>query len=391
MDRTPHVLLRRAGILLVIALLVVAGLEASARLIWNRKYDRLLENCVHEYEHLDYDRDLIVPNPGARLTVQELRSDLEARGRAGGLRFLDRFLSEHALPASTAIISINAFGFRGPEIEVPKPDSTFRIMTIGDSCTWGLGVGNCHTYPSVMQRELNGLIGADCGLTVEVVNAGFCGDGFERALWRVGEDMKVEPDLATIYLGWNRTILRADPRKNRYLYRHFALYRFYYHLAVNRAGTRLQALYGRSKSYDPTDEALEPFRQYSFEYDLRDLDRIVETIRNCSEETEIVLITLPGLLDMDIEPAEATLADCHPLPVSGNMYLFPLLTGRFNDEIRQYARDKGLAVIDLERYARKYLIPKSEYFMDEVHPNVDGYAKIGRFLASELSEYLPRD
>jgi hypothetical protein len=57
------------------------------------------------------------------------------------------------------------------------------------------------------------------------------------------EFLVVAPDLITIYLGWNRTIARADPKNNLNLYRPFALYKIYYHFIVNPKHTGLQENY----------------------------------------------------------------------------------------------------------------------------------------------------
>jgi lysophospholipase L1-like esterase len=302
---------------------------------------------------------------------------------------MEDFLREHPQPDSATMISINAHGFRGPEITLPKPPSRFRIMTIGDSCTWGLGVSDDCSYPRVLEQELNRQVAADCGLTVEVVNGGFCAYGFERALLRVGEYLATEPDLITIYLGWNRTIFRADPRRSPQLYHKYALYRFFYHALINRSQGGSRWLDERGEYYDPADESLEPFRHHCFEHDLRDLDRLVTAIRDHDSRIRILLVTLAGMLDRAVEPDAAALAMVGPLEISDNLYLYPLLTARFNQALRQYARRRDLPVLDLERHARGHFIPRSAYFLDPVHPSAAGYAAIGRFMASELLGYLP--
>lgn len=49
----------------------------------------------------------------------------------------------------------NEFGFRGPNRALDKPDGVFRILVLGDSYTYGLGVANDETYCRVLENLLN--------------------------------------------------------------------------------------------------------------------------------------------------------------------------------------------------------------------------------------------
>lgn len=389
MKRGRKTWLLRAVAWMVVAVVVLFALEGVARIIWQSKYHDRLEAMLHDYEHVDYKRNLVVPTPGVRVTIEELYGDLRRRGRPVGITHLEELRSKYSLSDTTVLISINQHGFRGPDVAVPKPQGVFRILTIGDSCTWGLSVCDGQAYPRVLERALGEAVGHRSEVSVEVVNGGFCADGLERSLARIEEFVSVEPDLITIYQGWNRTIFRADPRKLRSLYRLSALYRLYYHGVVSPPGRRHRPSGERMLLYDPCDPSLEPFREYGFEHDIRDLDRLVRALRSRRPSATIVLITLAGLLDCEVQPDSRTLDMSGPLDQSENVYLYPLMTRRWNEAILGYAGTHGLDVIDLEEYARAGMGERSRYFMDTVHWNAEGYQEVGRLLASELARYVP--
>jgi len=64
-------------------------------------------------------------------------------------------------------ITTNSLGFRGPEITMPKPADTCRIIALGDSITDGFYVENENTYPYQLEQILRGE-----GKKVDVINAG---------------------------------------------------------------------------------------------------------------------------------------------------------------------------------------------------------------------------
>jgi lysophospholipase L1-like esterase len=128
--------------------------------------------------------------------------------------------------------SSNALGFRGKEIEVPKPAGTYRIVCLGGSTTEGIGVSNEDTYPAQLERALAGHdVG---GRRIEVVNAGFAGFG-SQDLYYVLRNLvlPLEPDLLVYYEVGNRVVesefYRRGPREERrvvqWIANHFALYR----------------------------------------------------------------------------------------------------------------------------------------------------------------------
>jgi len=98
---------------------------------------------------------------------------------------------------------LNRLGLRGPEVRVPKPDGTQRVLVLGDSFTYGLGVDDERVpFPAVLQRRLNAAR-PDETSRYEVVNGGLPGSltGQWLGLWRRIAD-EVEPDvvLAVFFL-----------------------------------------------------------------------------------------------------------------------------------------------------------------------------------------------
>jgi len=102
-------------------------------------------------------------------------------------------------------IKHNASGYRGPEVATPKSDGVIRIVTLGGSTTYGTGVAETSTWPSILQGKL--------GEGFEVVNLGVPGYAsvenlIQTALWL----SDFQPDIAIYYEGWND--LRSAHIKN---------------------------------------------------------------------------------------------------------------------------------------------------------------------------------
>lgn len=96
---------------------------------------------------------------------------------------------------------INNLGFRGPDFNLVKSASVFRVVCLGESSTFGYRDADDETYPFLLQK----LFERD-GLPVEVINAGFpyYNSSSIRSLLEQ-EILSYGPDLVTLYAGYNDT------------------------------------------------------------------------------------------------------------------------------------------------------------------------------------------
>ena len=91
-------------------------------------------------------------------------------------------------------LSINSKGLRDREYPYQKPAGTKRILVLGDSYTWGYGVGNTEIYTEVLEKML-----ANESSPYEVINAGVSGWGTDQQyLFLVREGLKYSPDLVIV-------------------------------------------------------------------------------------------------------------------------------------------------------------------------------------------------
>jgi lysophospholipase L1-like esterase len=95
----------------------------------------------------------------------------------------------------------NALGFRGEEIEQPKPVGTYRIVCLGGSTTYSVAVDDyTQSYPYQLQQILR-----ERGYTnVEVVNAGANGYSSWESLVNLSfRVLDLDPDMIIVYHGIN--------------------------------------------------------------------------------------------------------------------------------------------------------------------------------------------
>ena len=92
------------------------------------------------------------------------------------------------------IITVNSKGLRDDEINYTKSKTSFRILSLGDSCTFGSGVNNNQTYPSLLQDSLN-----EMNISVETINAGVSGYEFKQEYtYYYTQGYKYNYDVVTI-------------------------------------------------------------------------------------------------------------------------------------------------------------------------------------------------
>jgi lysophospholipase L1-like esterase len=94
-------------------------------------------------------------------------------------------------------VHINSRGTRGPEFEVPKPKGTFRILSLGDSKTFGWGLTEAETYSARAETLLREK--APSGRNIEVINAGVNAWSYPQIkLYLQEHGLGFEPDIAVL-------------------------------------------------------------------------------------------------------------------------------------------------------------------------------------------------
>jgi lysophospholipase L1-like esterase len=92
---------------------------------------------------------------------------------------------------------INRQGRRGPEVPTLKPSGEFRILSLGDSFTFGDGVADGETFTARLEDLLNE--DAESGLHYRAINAGVSGfNTFQEVAWLKHIGPSLEPDLVLI-------------------------------------------------------------------------------------------------------------------------------------------------------------------------------------------------
>ncbi len=93
-------------------------------------------------------------------------------------------------------VGVNSLGYPAPEPAVPKPADAFRVLYLGDSCTWD-------SYPELVGPILAAAF-AGTGKRVETVNLAV--PGYSSHQGRILAERHAEslrPDLVVIQFGWN--------------------------------------------------------------------------------------------------------------------------------------------------------------------------------------------
>jgi lysophospholipase L1-like esterase len=113
-----------------------------------------------------------------------------------GARYVLNFDERSSGGRREVVATINDQGFRGPVVDRPKPPGTLRILALGDSQTFGIGVGEGASWPAVLAQEL-----ARGGerRRVEVMNCAVAGYDAEQELASLETRwLEYEPDLVLL-------------------------------------------------------------------------------------------------------------------------------------------------------------------------------------------------
>lgn len=137
---------------------------------------------------------------GARAARRRRFNTIYADSETLGYRLAANFESVWEQPEYTMRVKTNALGMRERELDAGSAPDTMRILTLGDSFVFGLGVDREQTFQMVLEEQLK----KDLGRNVEVLNSGVPGYGTchqELLLKDLAPRLKPQMVLSCFYVG----------------------------------------------------------------------------------------------------------------------------------------------------------------------------------------------
>jgi len=318
-----------------------------------------------------------VLKPNFAATIESLSEGKWNDGKEIGAKALQKIIEQSDANATPEnLLTVNSDGFKGSEIDVSH--SRVRILTIGDSCTFGNGNQD---YPRYLQKYLNKDMPR-----VEVINAGVEGYSSRNVNLEMDKYLKLKPEIVTIYLGWNslysdnpyESVIFENIRTLHYLSKITYMIRKF---SVSEQEYAME-MYSRNLKPDKNGADVRKLDDYSPAFLWR-LEKIIAQFQDAG--TRVILLTLPGLFSMNETPSPFALKAGHLPEYTHNPYVLAKLTERYNEALKRLAQDKGVDVVDMALWSETALQPKEKYFSDSVHMTSGGMELIGEYLAKELS------
>lgn len=274
---------------------------------------------------------LVGEAPGAAASAVEMGEftfPLEDWRSRDGVRFLERDPLLFWKPRPN-VAGHNSLGLYGDEIAVPKPPGIFRIVALGDSCT--------HFGPRPYPARLEEMLEVKTPRRFEVVNAAVLGWTSHQGLKRLETEVPDwQPDLLTVYFGWNDHYLARGFTDREQPVVSPGLANLERLLAHSRLWSWLRAL----TTSDTPPERLDRFRVPPEDY--------ADNLRAMKNEAnrlgaEIWFLTTPHALDLGIP---AFLVESGEVADPAKLLE---IHRDYNDIVRRVGRELGVRVVDLAR------------------------------------------
>ena len=275
-------------------------------------------------------------------------------------------------PYSSIREALNVHGFRGAAYAEAKPAGTFRVLAMGDSCTFGFGVADDEAWPAVLEKRLNA---SGRFVPVQVINGAVPGTTlFQHLMVFRSRLARFRPDLVIDWSApnWNPSIkLFRDRMKDPPFYvtlqrplRRLALYRLL-QKAIKKGPTE-KAFY---ESYHAPRESMADaeLREVNEGY-LNDYAADLEDLRALSREGGFDLV-------FTNYPSREAVADRSLAPPR---YDSPHMTA-----LDAFCRRHGYPLLDLIA-AERAAPAGADLFLDTVHPTPQGHALIAEVVERAL-------
>ena len=279
---------------------------------------------------------------------------------------------------------INSKGFLGPEFSSKKPAGTFRIISMGDSCTFTNGVW-ARAYPALLQRSLTKDTSAE---RFEVINAGI--EGYNSTLTRArlaDEILNYDPDMVTIYIGWN-DLMKTSPydtpssgevgilariKQESYLFKAYRKLIFFY----------LRPLF--SKPEISVDKGrIHPFDGYVPVQYRDNLEAMIKLLK--AKHVKVMLFTLSTVVTPNMSQDELKRQNV-VFPYYAGAFDVPSLLAlvrAYNSVILELSTKYDVPVVDLNTVFNAE--DKKKLFWDTMHPSYLGHVVVANAIDGRISQ-----
>ena len=278
---------------------------------------------------------------------------------------------------------INSRGLLGPEFSDHPANGVYRIVAIGDSCTFSEGFWKL-AYPTILQDLLaDGTEGS-----FEVLNAGIEGYDSNFALSRLRDEIvKYRPQLVTIYIGWN-DLMKSDPRNLAATGKHADLARWMESSYLIKAYRKVMFLHLRPLMFEPkvTPDEREA-RAYEEFVPVRyrdNLESMIQVLR--AHGSRATLFTLPTVVEPEMTREELRRRNVFFPHFAGTYSVakFLSLHRAYNKVIREVGRKFEVPVVDLDATFNQQR--KAGLFWDTMHPSREGHRLIAETVYTHLTD-----
>ncbi|MDD5174673.1 MAG: SGNH/GDSL hydrolase family protein [Candidatus Omnitrophica bacterium] len=270
---------------------------------------------------------------------------------------------------------INNFGLRGSDVSLKKPEGVKRIMMLGGSFVFCVGVGDEDTWESVLQRRLD----KEADGRYEVINAGRGSSTIDHIFLNLIEhDIRFDPDYVFLVSAYNNhTLLRSETRLSvswrlsKFLYnisQFYAMLREKIAIRVYKEGNYFLYNYNIHVKPEEVDRLLKKYR-----------DQLSRILTICEENNaKLIVGTQPELMPRGLTGLQNMLDENKVNSLNAKLrnneelsyYEFEYyLQAMLNKEMEKFALDNGLLLFDGVGIFPK---DKHSYFVDEIHLNQKG-------------------
>lgn len=296
-----------------------------------------------------------------------------------GYRMVPNYEMTHQTSDFTASVKINSEGLRDHEYPPEKDPKVFRVLTLGDSFTFGVGVNLDESYPKVLEALLNRRPIHGGVRKYEVINAGVEGYGTTQEYIYLGELLRrFSPELVIVGLHSNDVtdVMEGIPSatsknklKNRFYFLSYlrGLQLISYKAFGIGVNKRLFEIY--RYPYSPKlERALQMTKDY--------LVNIRDHSKSSGAKTLIVII--PSSIELDKSEWEKK--------GFGRLYtddFFAGNMGRFSETFTEFGRVSDIPTLPLLPILRSSKV-RPLYFAQDAHWTKEGH----RLAAEAIYDYL---